>query len=344
MEKADPRLAPALEEARKQMESGLIQGGVIATLTLEPVPFGLQDVAPREAVMTADSRFDIASVGKVFTASCCAALAAEGKLDPDAPFTEYLPDHVLGKTCRITVRNLATHTGGFANARHYGAENPDDFYKDLMVSKPVRPCGSAFEYSCYGFILLGLILNKLTGKDLDTLAREILWGPLGMDHTTWIAPGPGPNEVKHWHPGSPDHPFRPAGEHNDDMCFRINIPMGSGSCFSTCGDMMKFVRDIVTRGHFPAPCYDLLTTCCWEGIDATAPGRYARRSFGWDMCDFRRPKTFSERSVFHSGWTGHTIAVDPARGAGAMIMTSRTGDWEQANQARVKLIDILCRQ
>ena len=83
MEKADPRLAPALEEARKQMESGLIQGGVISTLTQEPVPFGLQDVAPREAVMTADSRFDIASVGKVFTASCCAALAAEGKLDPE---------------------------------------------------------------------------------------------------------------------------------------------------------------------------------------------------------------------------------------------------------------------
>ena len=141
MKKADPRLAPALEEARKQMESGLIQGGVISTLTQEPVPFGLQDVAPREAVMTADSRFDIASVGKVFTASCCAALAAEGKLDPDAPFTEYLPDHVLGKTCRITVRNLATHTGGFANARHYGAENPDDFTRTSWCPSLSGPAG-----------------------------------------------------------------------------------------------------------------------------------------------------------------------------------------------------------
>ena len=62
------------------------------------------------------------------------------------------------------------------------------------------------------------------------------------------------------------------------------------------------------------------------------------------MCDLRRPKTFSKQAFFHSGWTGQTLAIDPAQGFGAMIMTSRTGDWEQANQARVKLIDILYRK
>ena len=333
----------ALAEAQKQIDSGLIQGGVFATLEQELAAFGLQDIGPRETVMTEDSRFDIASVGKVFTASCCACLISDGKLDPDAPFTEYLPDHVLGKNCPITVRDLATHTGGFPNARHYGGKNPDDFYSDLMVQQPVRPRGSAFEYSCYGFILLGLILNKITGKDLDTLAKELLWRPLGMTHTTWNAPGPGPKEVKHWH--WPGHPDRPAGEHNDDMCFLVNVPLGSGSCFSTCADMMKFVRDMVERRHFPAAYYDLLTTCCWEGPTLPSnPAKYSRRSFGWDMCDLRRPKTFSKQAVFHSGWTGQTLAIDPARGFGAMIMTSRTGDWEQANQARVKLIDILYRK
>ena len=328
----------ALAEARKQVENGLILGGVFATLEQEPAAFGLQDINPKKA-MTTDSRFDIASVGKVFTASCCARLIAAGKLDPDAPFTKYLPNHVLGKNCEITVRDLATHTGGFPNARHYGEKNPDDFYRDLMAQKPVRPRGAAFEYSCYGFILLGLILNKITGKDLDTLAKEILWGPLGMTRTTWNAPGPGPHEVRHW------FPERPAGEHNDAMCYRAKIPLGSGSVFSTSGDMMKFVRDMVERKHFPAAYYDLLTTCCWEGPTLPSnPAKYSRRSFGWDMCDLRRPKTFSKQAIFHSGWTGQTLAIDPAQGFGAMILTSRKGDWEQANQARVKLIDILYRK
>ena len=336
--KRQRNLQEALEDAQTQLESGLIQGGVLATLEQEPVAFGWQTVNPKKTAMTTESRFDIASVGKVFTASCCASLVIEGKLDPDAPFTEYLPEHILGKNCDITVRNLATHSGGFANARHYGAKNPKDFYSDLMASRPIRPRGSAFEYSCYGFILLGLILNRLTGKDLDTLAREIVWGPLGMTHTTWNAPGPGPNEVEHWHPN------RPAGEHNDDMCHRVNVPLGSGSCFSTCGDMMVFVRDMIERRCFPNAYYDLLTTCCWEGCTTPAvPGMLARRSFGWDMCDLRRPKTFSRHAIFYSGFTGQTIAVDPARGFGAIIMTSRVGDWEEANQARVRLIDTLCR-
>ena len=328
----------ALSEARNQMEAGLIQGGVFAALGLEPEAFGLQTVHPEAVPMTAESRFDMASVGKVFTASCCAALAAEGKLDPDAPFTEYLPDHVLGAKCRITVRDLATHSSGFTNDKPYAKDDPEEFYRELMRMKPVRERGEAFEYSCYGFILLGVILNRITGKDLDTLAREIIWGPLGMTRTTWNAPGAGPDEVEHWHPN------RPAGMHNDDTCFRADVPLGNGSCFSTCGDMMKFVRDMAERRHFPQAYYDLLTTCCWEGPAVQPGGGLARRSFGWDMCELRRPATFSDQAVFHSGFTGQTIAVDPVRGLGAMIMTSRTGDWELANRGRVRLIDILCRK
>ena len=68
-ERKEQVLREALAEVHAQMERGLIQGGVFATLEQEPVAFGLQDVDPREAPMTVDSRFDIASVGKVFTAS-----------------------------------------------------------------------------------------------------------------------------------------------------------------------------------------------------------------------------------------------------------------------------------
>lgn len=104
--KRQRNLQEALEDAQAQIERGLIQGGVFATLEQEPVAFGWQTMNPKKTAMTTDSRFDIASVGKVFTASCCASLVVEGKLDPDAPFTEYLPEHILGRNCDIMCGTL----------------------------------------------------------------------------------------------------------------------------------------------------------------------------------------------------------------------------------------------
>ena len=60
--------------------------------------------------MTVRSRFDMASTGKTFTASCLALLVCDGLLDPDAPFTRYLPEHQLGHDCDITVRDLSVRT------------------------------------------------------------------------------------------------------------------------------------------------------------------------------------------------------------------------------------------
>ena len=225
------------KELQQEIQCGLIQGAVIQSSHQQsPLCRGMQT---RELPMTPDSRFDIASVGKIFTASCCALLVAAGKLDPDAPFTEYLPEHILGKDCRITVRDLASHVGGFDNSKPYHVLPPGPFEEKLFQLMPVRERRTQFEYSCANFILLGRIAERITGKDLDTLARELIWAPLGMDQTTWNAPGNGPFEVLHY------DPLRTPGEHNDGDCFHYGKPLGSGSCFSTIGDMMKFGLFIV---------------------------------------------------------------------------------------------------
>ncbi len=324
------------------MDENLIQGCVCGTLDKGPFTHGLQTLHPTETRMTPQSRFDIAAVGKVFTASCCALLHVNGKLDLNAPFTEYLPEHILGKDCKITLRALATHSSGFSNNQYhqtFGKETYagctwDEFVHDLMNIKPVRESGTSFEYCCYNFTLLGLILNRITGKDLDTLSRECLWAPLGMTHTTWNEPGPGPNEVEHHFPN------RPAGQHNDAVCKNINKPLGAGSAFSTYGDMLLFAKDMAEQTRFPKEYYNLLTTCAFQADNDHGSG-FIRRSFGWDMSDYRRPLTFSEHSVFHTGYTGQTIAIDCERGKAAVVLTSRTGDWELAAQGRNRIIDCM---
>lgn len=340
-------LEKALSEARKQIDAGIIQGAVLGTVNGLVAAIGNRTVIPERSPMTVDCRFDIASVGKVFTASCAALLILQGKLDPDAPFTEYLPEHILGKQCDITIRDLASHCSGFDNSKPYHSSDPKVFYHELFAMKPVRPRLEAFEYSCYNMILLGTILNRITGMDLDSLARQLVWAPLGMNDTTWIAPGNGPREVQH------HNPTREPGVHNDPVCHDINIPLGSGSCFSTCSDMLLFVGDLLARKQFPDAYYKLLTTCYFDKDGA-------RRSFGWDMRTIclpgddlsnnsqaalskRMPSVFSDSTIYHTGWTGQTIALDPVTGHNGVVLTSRLGgsDWNLAKLGRARLLALL---
>ena len=93
---------------------------------------GVRTLDEPKLPVTAASLFDLASVGKTHTASLCALLYADGKLDVDAPFTEYLPEHVLAKeNCRITVRDLATHSGGFDNAKPYMLPDSRKMFEEL---------------------------------------------------------------------------------------------------------------------------------------------------------------------------------------------------------------------
>ena len=149
-----------------------------------------------------------------------------------------------------------------------------------------------------------------------------------MKRTQWNAPGPGPDEVEHWHPN------RPAGEHNDPVCFNCGFPIGSGSCFSTAADMLLFLEDILERKHFPQKYYDLILTC---GYDKNGN----RRSFGWDMRESRRPRNLSEKTICHTGWTGQTICADPENHFGAVVLSSRTGGHDEAIRGRNLIIEKL---
>ena len=305
--------------------------------SVAPPISGSGAVAPRTIPVSVDTRCDIASVGKLFTASLCALLVAEGRLDPDAPFTDYLPEHVLAKeNCDITVRDLASHSGGFDNSKPYEVPYTARFLEELYRKRPVRPRRARFEYACSNFIYLGKIVEKLTGLDLDAAARKMLWGPLGMAHTTWN-PVPDDGHVMEY----PDPPGRRIGDHNDTSCFYSPVPLGNGSVFTTIGDLRLFLSDVLHRRRFPAAYYDLLFTPEFERDGV-------RRTFGWDMKAPNSPTymtdetAFSDAAICHSGWTGPAVAVDPVRGRAAVVLGNRTGDMVASRRGRIAILSHLC--
>lgn len=284
--------------------------------------------------MTVGSRFDLASVTKTFTALLCARLAAQGKLDVDAPFTKYLTDHVLAKEpCDITVRDLAMHVGGFASERAYEqTKSYADCRRIALSYRPKRKRLEKFEYACLNYFYLGWIAERVTGLTLDAAVKQYVLNPLGMTQTGW---GPLKDDGTVVEIGVSPHAV---GEISDFGAQSVAPhAVGNAGLFSTAGDMLVFVRDLLARKTFEPAAYDLLFTC---GFDKDGE----RRSFGFDMSAASRPAGLSERTILHTGWAGQTIAVDPESDFCGVCLTGRMGPHGANSRERAAVISLMAKE
>lgn len=277
---------------------------------------GLMRFSPETRPMCAAARFDLASVTKAFVAVTAAELAAAGLLDVDAPFTDYLPDHVLAKEgCRITVRDLATHSGGFANDKPYQTPDVAAFRRALWNKRPQWGRGERFCYACSNFIYLGLIVEKVTGEPLHVAVNRAVIGPLGLTQTSWGPIGGDPMAVQM----EPGDVCMVPGVICDETARALPFPVGNAGMFSTATDLAKFVDALAKGKVFSQKALDLVRTPTFETPDA-------RRSFGFDMSPAQRPAGLSARTIFHSGFSGQTICADPETGFSAVVLSNRYGN------------------
>ena len=161
--------------------------------------YGNRAQEPAIEPMTRDTLFDMASLTKVLvTTTSVLQLYEAGKLELDAPVAMYLPAFVeTGGTARgpdkarITVRNLLTHYSGLpediALKDEWGLAAPDsaEGIRRALAASPDAPAGAGFKYSDINFILLGYLVETLSGQALDVYAREHIFTPLGMASTRY---------------------------------------------------------------------------------------------------------------------------------------------------------------
>ena len=144
----------------------------------------------------ADTLFDVASMGKILvTAPLILRLVGEGAVDLEDPLTRFFPDVPPDKTA-ITVRQLLTHTSGIVRIEFPPeiADADRDAVDACILRVPLafRP-GTDYRYSCNGYILLGHILERVTGLPLDRLFRETLFHALGLTRTCFAPAAETPN-------------------------------------------------------------------------------------------------------------------------------------------------------
>lgn len=283
------------------------------------------------AAVTPATVFDAASLSKVLvTAPSVLMLAEEGKIDLEAPLTNYFPECTGGGKEAITVRHLLTHVSGLASGLPAKpAWQGKTAALSLACAQSVtHPPGSFFRYSDINYILLGLLVERTAGVSLDRFAQERIFAPLGMLDTGYrplermpaarIAPTQrGASEAAQLPTAhgdlAPGAPLQ--GVVHDPTVRRMGGVGGSAGVFSTVGDVARFGRMLLGNGALDGvrilqpESVRLLTTV------QSPSGIAALRGMGMDIDSpyAKRPRgnVYPIGSYGHTGFTGCILWVDP---------------------------------
>jgi len=153
--------------------------------------FGLANME-WEVPNQADTKHRLGSLTKQFTAMLILQFVEEGKLDLNSPITTYLPDYPKETGDVITIHNLLTHTSGIPNFTSFpnyqkdlsiNTYSPEALIKIFADSSLQFKPGEKFSYSNSGYLLLGVIIEKVSGKSYEQILRENILNPLKMNNT-----------------------------------------------------------------------------------------------------------------------------------------------------------------
>ena len=202
-------------------------------------------LADREsgAAVTAATRFRIGSMNKMFTAIAILQLVEAGKISLSDPLAKYLPDYPNKELAsKVTIRHLLMHTGATGDIFGPGYDSyrlalrdHDDYIKHFGARPLLKEPGSGFQYSNYGFVLLGAVIERVSGMSYYDYVDKKVFLPAGMKDT-----GSLPEEV--------DVPQRSKGYMRREGAWKPNtdtLPyrgMSAGGGYSTTHDLLAFAQ------------------------------------------------------------------------------------------------------
>jgi CubicO group peptidase (beta-lactamase class C family) len=298
--------------------------------------------------MRPDSIFDVASVTKVFTALLALQQVDRGRLDLAAPVARYLPEFVGPGKAAITVSMLLTHTSGLPVGVNVSGLPDEAARRAAAIATPLMPgavAGTTFRYSSTGLMVLGQLLERLTGHPLDQQLRTELTGPLGLRDTgftplRWLGAADRETRLVATHARPPRGLVR--GIVHDDVANVLGGICGHAGVFTTAADLAVIGQLLLDGGQYRGR--RILTEATVRrmlvnanaGLPAIDPDRVGRSSSHglgveldqpWFMGRLASPRTFG-----HTGFTGTALLVEPRRRLVLVLLTNRAHpDWTWAN-------------
>ena len=313
----------------RAIDDGLIPGAVLVMGDSNGVrylrAFGHRRLEPKPEFMTPDTVFDLASLTKaVATAASVMKLAEWGKVDLDAPAARYLPSFGAAGKEAITVRQLLLHRSGLTpdNALADYADGRDRALERIDALRPRWDVGAGFHYSDVGYIVLGRLVERVSGVALDVFAHRELFEPMGMDHARFMPPEAWAGRIA---PTAKENGQWLVGCVHDPRARALGGVAGHAGLFASAGDLARFCRMVLGGGRLDgrrvlAP----ETVATWTRIHPFADGA---RTCGFDAdtgLSSARGGRFARRRTFgHTGFTGTMLWIDPEHGVFVVLLTNR---------------------
>jgi len=334
---ADKELQPAYRVIAKSIADKAFPGATLAVGYHGKVAihaFGKLSYDAQAPAVVEQTKYDIASLTKVVATTTLVAKLMEGdfpvSLDLDAKVQRYLPE--WGATAaqkewrsKVTVRHLLTHTSGLPAFKEYWrtSKGKQDTLSRIFAEPLEYEPGTKEVYSDLGIILMAEIIERLTGRTLDDLAKSYIFDPLGMSNTMFRPP------KKLWPQIAPteiDNNLRHRlvqGEVHDENAFAIGGVSGHAGLFSTAPDLAAFCQMLLNGGSYAH--HRILRRA--TVVQFTAPQQLSSgtRTLGWAVPTEGGSSGhfFSAHSFGHTGFTGTSIWIDPDRELFVVLLTNR---------------------
>lgn len=272
--------------------------------------FGLQSLMPERQAMRVDTVFDIASLTKVVaTTPAIMQLVQQGRLDLDRPVADYWPAFAEYGKEKITIRQLLTHMSGLRSDLDLRTDwqGESEALNRIVHETPVVSPGTRFIYSDINFLVLGELVQRLSGQPLAEYCLTHIFQPLGMNHTRFLPPSGwlyriAPNDLQQgllrW------------GQVQDPTAFRMGGVAGHAGVFSNVDDLARFAQQMLVMSDN--------TILSRNSIHAMLhgyplPGGVVR-GLGWDShspYSFQLDSAFASPSFGHTGYTGTMLWLEP---------------------------------
>ena len=291
--------------------------------------YGDREVTPRREAMTPDTIFDLASLTKTFTAVCVMRMVELGQVRLNDPVARYIPEFAGQGKQDITVRQLLTHYSGLEPDLDLKQpwQGKETALRMAFSATPLAPPGSRFIYSDINGIVLGALVERVSGMPLDKYLEAHVTGPLGLATTRFLPPA-------EWKPriAPADYAERVLGEGirilhlrgtvNDPTARRMGGVAGHAGIFSTADDLSKYAQWLLDRDRvLAAATIEKMTT------PQQPPEQTELRGLGWDIGSSfanQRGELLPVGGFGHTGWTGTSLWVDPLTRTYIILLSNTT--------------------
>jgi CubicO group peptidase (beta-lactamase class C family) len=289
----------------------------------------------QELPFTPSTKTRIASLVKPMTAIAIMQLYEKGKVDLDVPIQRYLPDYPQKEKGTITIRQLLQHTSGTPAYKGMKEINNKVQYDSIaaavaifknreLVSFP----GKEYHYSTYGYVLLGYIIEEVSGMSYGDYMQKFIWDKAGMSNTgieDFTADYPGKSLL---------YRKNDKGKFYEEEKTNLSDRIPGGGVYSTLDDLLKFAKAILENKLIKESTFDLMLIPPKE-IDET--NNYG---LGWNMYTEKQGFTYAFGHTGSQRGSSGQLIILPNRNACIVVISNTTDASLNIKRLSLKLNEV----